>query len=1426
MPEEAGDIHLTIVVLKATGLTSKSALPMRSKPNGYVTIKWVKKGQEPQEHQTKVVERTTSPEWNETVNLVYLSKNSTITFEMFDKGLAHRHSYGVVRKTVAELLAAPRLAIPFLPHEAVLSITVKAQDTDSAASDNLRVAQNAILELAEAPDTPEITVSCYAPLEEVVASLDKFIHPLVKIAWSVVSVVYAVVKHQVERNKAVHELLKTMATLYEDSVLLKVAQKELSDNIVKTFKQILQQTIECSLFIQEYSGKGFAPGQAIASSLSTTVDQKIADFKDAFIGLRRSLDTGLSVQIALVSIRIAREVDGLAVAVNNLARRVDMPVLKSKLEPATIEWTDRPTCHPRTRLDVQGEITKWIVDSNGTNVLWLIGHVGAGKSTLATTIASTYAGTRRLGAFVFFNRDVEERRNPTKFVRTLAYELCKFDQCISEKISSAIDDRPHITQELLDDQFQHLIHGPLQDAVSEGSPLSFQGPILIVIDALDECGDKYTRRRLLKVLAKETANLPSFVRIIITSRDELDIRMAFNDEEHIKQHKLEVSPDDTDIRVYTESKLKEVAKVNYLGESWPDTDKHTRLVSLAGGLFIWASTACKYIDGEYPKIALDQLLQLKGEGVHKDLDGLYNKALQNAGNWAVSRLEEEFQAIVGTISVVKSPMTSMTIDDFLGLEPLSSQRFLSRFTSVICQMPNEPVRVFHKSFNDFIIDPGRCTNPAWFINISHHECCVALNCIARMKKEFKTLRHFAPSITPKVDYDEAVKYSCSYWIHHVVAVREDPERTKVAKVVYDFMKDHILHWMEARSILGTSRSTPTMLEQLYQWAPSEGMDDLKSLAYDTYRFAVSFTETIAKHPAMVAQVALPFAPLMSKLYQLFHNPDELPTVMGGYQRNWPSLLRTFTPSMHIDYVLSVTFSPDMSNIAAVYRPWNKQGNNCVVQCWEMFSGIEAFPGIELQFASITQFSADGTQIWIASEDGSLYVLDAVTGDQLSKLPWDIWMKVSPRPTFCRASLSSDGQWAIFGNSSGQLYVIDRKERKLAYDILDICSRLEHDWTRRLTMLPSIVFSLDDKMFAAGSGDGNIYVWQTNTGNKLHTLEGHEEEPVALAFSSEGGKLYSISDDGNVRIWSFTTTGHRSESSITIGGMPWRECVKTLSADGHIASACKGVSEEPIRIWDATTGEEVGPVLEHSSFRMTAMSFSRDERTLVSGDDHIRTWNVSGFGRINDVNSYSLYRLGCNEVAFSPSGLIVRSTGFGEVKFWSSVTGRQLSLGMEPSYCNESINFIARIDVGASENKEVRRKIQVNKEKFHDAPDTIMTPFGEIVSFENPQFHSELSEVERGWEAKIKVSNPENLTWTQSDSRIIYSHPKSVSNKVGAVRYDQEIWRPPLEFEEFCCDLRPNFIALVLNTDRKPIKIGRIIIVHIPESLVVRNTQPV
>lgn len=547
---------------------------------------------------------------------------------------------------------------------------------------------------------------------------------------------------------------------------------------------------------------------------------RIAEFIKTFSELRRNLDMGLICRTALVCVRLTRGVELLSTSsgLSGTNLRVDFrAALKSILDPAEIRWTGRPTCHPLTRTDIRCSISEWIVDPNASQVLWIVGPVGAGKSTLATTMANMYTKTGRLGAFVFFNRDVDKQSNPDDFIPTLAYELAKFHKGISEKIADATRDHGHIAQDTFDQQFQYLIHEPLENAVSEDALLASQGPIVVVIDALDECKDKQgSRKKLLKILATKTTSLPRVVRIIITSRPEPDIEAAFCSQ-HIKHiRRLDALPDDAGVRVYMESRLKEIAEANSLVNNWPGDDKLSRLVSLAGGLFIWASTACEYIEQFDANEALNELLQ---DGMHKghELDILYNKALERSSD--NERLRKAFRTIVGAISVAKNPMTTDTIDKLLELESPSKQ-LLTHFASVIHKADNGSVRVFHKSFSDFITNPNRCTNPAWFINVSYHEHRAALSCIARMKEEFETTpRHFAPAITPKVDYNEAVKYSCSYWIHHVIAVREDTERTVVAKEVHNFMKDHVLHWLEVRSTLGTSRSTPTMLEQLYLWAP-------------------------------------------------------------------------------------------------------------------------------------------------------------------------------------------------------------------------------------------------------------------------------------------------------------------------------------------------------------------------------------------------------------------------------------------------------------------------------------------------------------------------------------------------------------------------------------------------------------------------------
>jgi len=143
---------------------------------------------------------------------------------------------------------------------------------------------------------------------------------------------------------------------------------------------------------------------------------------------------------------------------------------------------------------------------------------------IAATVAHFFRDLSRLGAFVFFNRDSPSKRNPTMLFRTIAAQLSAFNQVIAEGVAAAVHETPSIGQSPLAMQFSELLLKPL---LLLQESLQFEGPFVIVIDALDECETGPSRDAVLSILAEQSSKLPSFVRIVITSSPARDICDTF-----------------------------------------------------------------------------------------------------------------------------------------------------------------------------------------------------------------------------------------------------------------------------------------------------------------------------------------------------------------------------------------------------------------------------------------------------------------------------------------------------------------------------------------------------------------------------------------------------------------------------------------------------------------------------------------------------------------------------------------------------------------------------------------------------------------------------------------------------------------------------------------------------------------------------------
>jgi WD40 repeat protein len=80
---------------------------------------------------------------------------------------------------------------------------------------------------------------------------------------------------------------------------------------------------------------------------------------------------------------------------------------------------------------------------------------------------------------------------------------------------------------------------------------------------------------------------------------------------------------------------------------------------------------------------------------------------------------------------------------------------------------------------------------------------------------------------------------------------------------------------------------------------------------------------------------------------------------------------------------------------------------------------------------------------------------------------------------------------------------------------DIVHQVEHNYS----YMWAGQFSPDEQILALGNREnGDIYLWDANTGDEIVTLMGHTQTITSLAFNPDGTLLVSASTDGTVRLW--------------------------------------------------------------------------------------------------------------------------------------------------------------------------------------------------------------------------------------------------------------------------------------------------------------------
>ncbi len=198
------------------------------------------------------------------------------------------------------------------------------------------------------------------------------------------------------------------------------------------------------------------------------------------------------------------------------------------------------------------------------------------------------------------------------------------------------------------------------------------------------------------------------------------------------------------------------------------------------------------------------------------------------------------------------------------------------------------------------------------------------------------------------------------------------------------------------------------------------------------------------------------------------------------------------------------------------------------------------------------------------------------------------------------------------------------------------------------------------------------------------FKGHTDRVTSSSFNPNGSQIVSASKDRSVRIWDATTgaqlgvlEGHRASVNSA-----------SFSPDGsRIVSTSE---DKTVRIWDATTGVLL-KVLEGHVASVNSASFGPNGSQIVSAskDRSVRIWDATTGARLGVLEGHMA---SVNSASFSPDGSRIVSTSEDKtVRIWDATTGAQLGVleGHMASVNSASFSPDGSQIVSSSRDKTVR-----------------------------------------------------------------------------------------------------------------------------------------
>lgn len=499
------------------------------------------------------------------------------------------------------------------------------------------------------------------------------------------------------------------------------------------------------------------------------------------------------------------------------------------------------------------ECYSWILDnsdfrrwrgSEQLRLLWIKGDPGKGKTMMMIALAEELSRQAKAESITSISRALTVARQllSKRRPRLVSYFFC---QSADSRLNSAASVLKGLIYLLVAQEKGMIRH--LRKRYEDGGNRVFEGlnavytlrlilqDILddsalprtyLLIDAPDECNEGL--QQLLDTITDDKFAMKSKAKWLVASRNRPDIAERLRPDDARMKISLELNPEHVTraVNAFIDSKVQELALRKQYDPALKEEVRRT-LSERSEATFLWVALACKRLEKEPASEAQSVLKELPA-----GLDSLYDRMIDQILSEPNIRVGHCKQ-ILRSAAIAYRPLRlqELVATTELPDKVLDNIRYLSDLVErcgSFLTLRNEIIFFIHQSAKDYVISGnGRevlCLDQAE----EHGKTALqALNILFKtLKRDICGLKNpgrLASEVREAAVKDALlrIEYACCYWVYHLSDQLADPSHVQLSTTllsdggtVHKFLQAHLLHWIEALSLLRRLSEGVTMIQWL------------------------------------------------------------------------------------------------------------------------------------------------------------------------------------------------------------------------------------------------------------------------------------------------------------------------------------------------------------------------------------------------------------------------------------------------------------------------------------------------------------------------------------------------------------------------------------------------------------------------------------